>query len=60
MNASIEGGVDRWQSQIEKTDFLKGVQENLAQVERDLGLPEWVHNHKGRISLSYQFLFTVN
>ena len=45
MNASIEGGVDRWQSQIEKTDFLKGVQENLAQVERDLGrekLARWI------------------
>jgi len=45
MNASIEGGVDRWESQIEKTDFLKGVQENLADVEKNLGretLARWI------------------
>ena len=45
MNASIEGKVDRWQSQIEKTDFLGGVQKSLAEVEKNLGrekLARWI------------------
>ncbi len=45
MNASIEGKIDRWESQLEKTDFLGGVQKSLAELEKNLGrnvLAKWI------------------